>query len=387
MMTRLSHAVVLFALVLIGTPAEADRINTAAAEGAYQKHFCPVLAHELKLAQFDFACAPSTGTRETIERVRADARQLGYAQLDAFALLVKELSAEAAFTIVRHDDVRQCLYAVTRNPELTNWGDVSGNAARLRFILPAAESGSANTFNFLRAIDPGGIGKASEPRHAQSVESAIREALSAENTVSVFVQFPDPESEHFGLIQELGGHVVPVIDRAILRQEALGKKIYFAQETQVESPHWIKSSRKIVTACTPMLLFTGSAERVPAGKARKDHEDLIRTIVALNGAALLPEEGLFSKLLKRTKELTATSTEKILEATEQARAKARPYTDKAMEAARETAEQAKDAAGRASDVAKPYIDKSKEATQKAYDDAMRVAKELMEKKPQSPKND
>ena len=387
MKTSLTHVTALVALALLGTPAGADRINTGAADGAYQRHFCPVLAHELKLAQFDFACAPTAGTRETVERVRADARQLGYAQLDAFALLVKELSAEAAFTIVRHDDVRQCLYAVTRNPELTNWGDVAGNAASLRFILPAADSGSANSFDFLRAIDPSGIGKAPEPRHAQAIEGAIREGLSAENTVSLFVEFPDPDSEHFALIQALGGHVVPVIDRAILRQEALGKKIYFAQETQVENSRWIKSSRKIVTACTPMLVFTGSAERVAAGKARKDHEDLIRTIVALNGAALLPEEGLFSKLLKRTKELTATSTEKMLDATEQARAKARPYTDKAMEAARETAEQAKDAAGRASDAAKPYIDKSKEAAQKAYDDAMRAAKDLMEKKPQSPKND
>jgi hypothetical protein len=384
MQTGFTPAIGLVALALLGTPATADRINTGAADGPYQKHFCPVLAHELKLAQFDFACAPSAGTRETIERVRADARQLGYAQLDAFAFLVKELSAEAAFSIVRHDDVRQCLYAVTRNPELTNWGEVSGNAARLRFILPAAESGSANTFQFLRTLDPGGLGKAPEPRHAPSVESAIQEGLSAEDTVSFFVQFPDPDSEQFALMQKLGGHVVPVIDRGILRQEALGRKIYFAQETQVENPHWIKSSRKIVTACTPMLVFTGTPERVAAGKMRKDHEDLIRTIVALNGAALLPEEGLFSKLLKRTKELTATGTEKMLEATEQARVKARPYTDKAMEAARETAEQAREAAGRASDAAKPYIDKSKEAAQKAYDDAMRAAKELMEKKPQSP---
>jgi hypothetical protein len=389
MKRSLSHAIALVVLPLLGTPAGADQINTGAADGPYHKHFCPVLAHELKLAQFDFACAPSAGTRETIERVRADARQLGYAQLDAFALLVRELSAEAAFSIVRHDDVRQCLYAVTRNPELTNWGEVSANAARLRFVLPASESGSANTFQFLRAIDPDGLGKAREPRHARSVESAIREGLSAEDTVSLFVEFPDPASEDFALVQELGGHVVPVIDRTILRQEALGRKIYFAQETQVENPHWIKRARKIVTACTPMLLFTGRAERIPAGKTRKDHEDLIRTIVALNGAALLPEEGLFSKLLKRTKEVTASSTEKMLEATEQARVKARPYTDKAMEAARETAEQAKEAAGRASDAAKPYIDKSKEAAQKAYDDAMQVAKELMaKKKPQaSPKND
>ena len=115
---------------------------------------------------------------------------------------------------------------------------------------------------------------------------------------------------------------------------------------------------------------------------------LIRTIGALNAGALLPEESLFSRLLKRSKELTAASTEKLLQATEQAREKARPYTDKAMEAAREGAEQAKGAAERASDAAKPYVDKSKEAAQKAYDDAMKMAKELIEQKPQSPpKND
>ena len=318
----------------------------------------------------------------------AEPRQLGYAQLDAFAFLAKELEAEAAFTIVRHDDVRQCLYAVTRNPQLMNWGDVSANAERLRIILPAADSDSASSFQLLRAIDPAGIGKAPQVRHAPSIESAIREGLSAEATLSLFAQFPDPDSERFALIQELGGHVVPVIDRTILRQEALGKKIYFAQETQVENPQWIKSARRIVTACTPVLVFTGTADRVAGDKARKDHEDLIRTIGALNAGALLPEESLFSKLLKRSKELTATSTEKLLQATEQAREKARPYTDKAMEAAREGAEQAKGAAERASDAAKPYVDKSKEAAQKAYDDAMKIAKELLEKKPPSPpKND
>ena len=393
MRISLALRIILVAVGLIafgpgGTPAGANRINTGAADGPYQKHFCGVLAQQLKLAQFDFGCAPSAGTRETIERVLADPRQLGYAQLDAFAFLTNELKAEAAFTVVRQDDVRQCLYAVTRNPQLTNWGELSANARRLRIVLPAADSDSATSFQLLRAIDPAGIGKVSEVRHTASIESAIREGLSADDTVSLFVQFSDPDSERFALIQELGGHVVPVVDRAILRQEALGKKIYFAQETQVENPQWIKSARRIVTACTPVLIFAGSAERVAGDKARKDHEDLIRTIGALNGAALLPEESLFSKLLKRSKELTASSTEKLLQASEQAREKARPYTDKAMEAAKETADQAKGAAERAADAAKPYVDKSKEAAQKAYDDAMKMAKELMEKKPQSPpKND
>ena len=56
-------ALVLIALALGGTPAGANRINTGAADGPYQKHFCGVLAQHLKLAQFDFTCAPSAGTR------------------------------------------------------------------------------------------------------------------------------------------------------------------------------------------------------------------------------------------------------------------------------------------------------------------------------------
>ena len=374
-------------IAAIAAPAAASRINTGPADAPFQVNFCPVLAKQLRLAQFEFSCTPSTGTRENVERVLADPRQLGYAQLDAFVLASKELAAEQALSIVRQDDVRQCLYAVTRNPELTNWGEVAANAARLRFVLPAAGSGSAASFSFLRSLDPDGLGRAKEVRHTPSIETAIAEALSAEDTVSLLVQFPDPDSAPFHSITEQGGHVVPVIDRTILRQEVGGRKIYFAQETQVEGAEWTRSGRRMATACTPVLIFTGSAGKVAPEPARKDHEDLIRTIAHLNSGALMPEEGLFGRLLKRSKELSAASTEKMLEATEQARAKVRPYTDKAMETAKETAEQAKGAAERASEAAKPYLDKSKEAARKAYDDAMRIAKELMQKKPASPPKD
>lgn len=383
---KMSHAlaVAIGVVVAFETPASANWINTGAVDGPYHRNFCPLLANQLKLAQLDFACTPSTGTRENIERVLADPRQLGYAQLDTFHLISGQLRAQSALTIVRQDDVRQCLYAVTRNEQLTNWGELTANAQRLRFILPAAESGSSDTFQFLRSIDPNGLGRMQQPRHTPSIESAIREGLSAHDTVSLFVAFPDPDSAHFALIKELGGHVVPVIDRAILRQEAAGRKIYFAQETQVENPQWISSGRKIVTACTPMLVFTGSGDNVAQDKGRKDHEDLIRSVAALNARTLLPQEGLFSTLWKRTKELSASGTEKLLQATEQAREKARPYTDKAMETAKETAEQAKQATERAGDAARPYIDKSKEAAQKAYDDAMKMARELLEKQPEPP---
>jgi hypothetical protein len=377
-------AVTIGVLVAFGTPASANWINTGAVDQPYHMTFCPLLANQLKLAQFDFACTPSTGARENIERVLADPRQLGYAQLDAFHLISGQLRARSALSIVRHDDVRQCLYAVTRNPQLTNWGELAANAQRLRFILPPAASDSAVTFQFLRSIDPSGLGRAQQVSHTPSIRSAIQQGLSADDTVSLFVQFPDADSAQFALTTQLGGHVVPVIDRAILRQEAAGRKVYFAQETQVENPQWLRSGRKIVTACTPMLVFTGSADNVAQDQARNDHTDLIRSLAALNASALVPEEGLFSKLWKRTKELSASGTEKLLEGTEQARDKARPYTEKAMKTAKETAEQAKQATERAGDAARPYLDKSKEAAQKAYDDATKMARELLESEPEPP---
>lgn len=368
-------------------PAGANQVNTGGEAGAYHASFCPALAGQLKIAQFDYACTPSTGTRENIERVLGSPRQLGYGQLDVFALESRQLKAENALTIVRQDDARECVFAVTRNKEITNFGELAGNAARLRFILPPPGSGSAGTFQFLRSIDPEGLGRVKSVTSAATAEDAIREALAADDTVTLFVQFADPDSFRFELVRKLGGHVVPVIDRTILRQEVAGKKVYFAQETQVENPQWVKAGRKVVTACTPLVLFTGAPETVTGEQAKKDHTDLIRTIAALKPGSLLPQESLFQRLLKRTKELSASSTEKVLEVTEQAREKAKPYTDKALDAAKEASEQAKQAAERAGEAAKPYYDKSKEAAQKAYEETLRKAKELMEKskQPEEPK--
>jgi hypothetical protein len=366
-------------LVALALPAAASQINTGAEGGAYHASFCPVLKSHLKLAQFDYACTPSAGTRENVERVLGNPRQLGYGQLDVFVRESRALKGEGALTILRQDDARECVFAATRNKDVTNYGELSGFAGRLRFILPPAGSSSATTFQFLRSLDAEGLGRAKAVTNAASTEDAIREALSADDTVSLFVQFANPDSERFALIRRLGGHVVPVVDRTILRQEVDGRKIYFAQETQVEAAEWIRSGRKIVTACTPLVLFTGKPEQVQGEQARKDHADLIRTVGALQSGALLPEESLYQKLLKRTKELSATSTEKVLELTDQARDKAKPYTDKALETAKEASEQAKQAAERAADAAKPYYDKGKEAAQKAYDDALKAAKDLMDK--------
>jgi len=376
------------AVAALFAPANANQINTGDPTGVYHADFCPLLVGQLALAQFDYSCASSSGTRENMTRVAADPRHLGYGHLDVFARENRNMDA-GALTLVRQDDTRVCLYAATRNKRVSNWGELSAHAGSLRFILPPAASDSAATFEFLRGIDAEGLGRAASVAHALSAEEAIRQALSADDAVSLLVQLPDPQSTAFDLVRALGGHLVPVIDRAILRQAVAGRKIFFAQEVEIESAGWIRSARKLVTACTPVVVFTGRAERIAEEPARRDHEDLIRTAAAIKPPALLPEASLLGMALQRTKELSASGTERALELTEEARARAKPYAEKAMEKARKVGDQAKEVAERAGEAAKPYMDKAREAAQKAYEEAVRLGKELAgHSKPESsPKQD
>ncbi len=361
------------ALAAALAPARASQINTGDPIGAYHADFCPLLSAQLRLAQLEYACAASSGTRESMARVAAAPQQLGYAHLDVFALESRRGDA-SPFTLVRQDDVRACLYAVTRSKEVSNWREIVAHAGNLRFILPPEASDSATTFAFLRSIDPEALDRVRSVTYAATETEAIKQALSADDAVSLIVHLPDPDGAPLALVRRLGGRVLPVIDRAILRQAIDGRKIYFPQEVEVESASWVKSARKLVTACTPLVVFTGPPERIAGEPARKDHEDLVRTAAALKADKLMPEASMLGQALKRTKELSASGTEQVLALTEKVRVKAKPYADKAVEKAREVGDHARRVAGRTG-----------EAAQKAYEEALRLGRELTgQAKPETP---
>ena len=366
--TAFATAASLLALGAFAATAGANQINTGGADGAYNRTFCPELAGELKKSKFDYACTTSAGTKENMQRVAADARQIGFGQLDVMALEAEKMGGMSQFVKLRTGDVRECLFAVTRNKSVTNFGELAVQAEKLRFVLPPEQSGSAGSFAFLKQIDPEGLGKASQITYAASADDAVRQALAAEDTVTVFVQFPDPDNPRFKLIQDLGGHIVPVIDRAVLRQQVGGEKVYYPQETQVSNAGWLKSGQTVVTACTPMVVFTGAADRVTGDKAKQDHKDLIATVQALPADALVPQQSLFSRVWKRTKELSAQSTEQLVTLSETARQQAQPMMEKA-----------KEATAKAMEAARPTLERAKEMGSQAYEKARQEVKELMEK--------
>jgi hypothetical protein len=364
--------------MVIADPGAASRINAIEEPASIQERYCAELNAHLSRAKLNYACAPTPGMSESARRVRADPREIAFGQLDAFAREAAKVGDPEAFIIIRNDDVRQCLFAVTRHKDLQSFGELSVLAPHLRFFLPPQGSSSADTFRIVQNADAKGVGQAKSVEHAAKTEDAIRLALSAEDTVAFFVQFPDPESAPLKLVRELGGHFVPIIDREILRLQIDGRKLYFAQETQVANPDWLASGQKLVTSCTPMVLFTGHPAKLTDPASRQDHEDMIATARALRTDALLPQESAIARVLKRTKELSASSAEQLIRASEQARERVQPYI-----------ESAKEAADKALEAAKPALERAKELGIKALEKAREELKELTrpdDKPAEQPKN-
>lgn len=348
----------------------AANINTGGKNGAYHGQFCPLIKSALTKAQFKYRCKTSKGSRANIRRVTGEPKDIGFAQMDVYALETRLEGAQAIFKTIRSDIARECVFIVSKNKEFTNFGQIAANASKLHFILPPEQSGSTGTFEYLQNIDPQGLGRANTITYAKSTEAALDRVLSGndKNALTLFVQFPDPNNARFKKVSEAGGRFIPVIDRNILRQEIGGKKIYYAQETQIANSNWIKKGVKVITACTPMVLFTGTPDRISEVNDSKDHKDLIKTLAELPVKQFQPKVGFFSKLWRQSRELSGQGVDKMLEVTEEARKAAGPMMEKAKENAKPMMEKAKELGSKAVEKAGEMTDKVKEG-----------AKEMMKK--------
>ncbi|MGI9405254.1 MAG: hypothetical protein ACR2O4_02690 [Hyphomicrobiaceae bacterium] len=366
---HIACAATAIAAAALSTGVQAAQINTGGETGAYYSRFCPLLKDALANSRFKYECATSAGSRENMQRTISDPTDIGFAQRDIYAL-ERTMLGEELFTTLRDDGARECLFMVARNPDFTNYGQITGAASKLRFILPPEKSGSAASFEFLRQIDPDGLGLAREVTYADSTDEAIEKALSADDTVTLFVQYPDPANPRFKQIDKRGGQLIPVLDRNILRQQVSGEKIYFAQATDIVNPKWSKTTKEFVTSCTPLVVFTGTPERLTDKKAREDHADLVRTVKDMPTNVLRPKTGggFFSNLWRKTKKLSGESMEQLLELSDEAREKAGPMMERAKEASRDALERAGELAEDSLDRTKDLIDKAREKAEDFQND-------------------
>lgn len=366
-------------IVLAGSTAGAEpqttpppRIHTGGEKGSYHMSFCPQLAKALKASGIEYECLASEGSSDNMRRIAATPRDFGFAQLDVLSLERAQFDGGRAFQTVRTDDVRECIFAIARNPELKSFGDIAVRADELRFILPPESSGSAGTFRYLQSIDMD-LAHAGEVRHAGDADEAIRLALSADDTVAIFVQFADPENPRFQLVNRLGGHFIPVIDRNILAAHIDGQAVYFAEETAVTDARWTAKGTKVITACTPLVVFTGAEGRIADPTMASAHAKAVAAVRAVPTDGLRPKDGVLSTILKRTRELSATAVEKLVDVSSAAREKTKPLIDKA-----------KEATSKALEGAKPHVDKAKQSGTETLEKAKEAVKDLIEPAPGEP---
>ncbi|MBL8565505.1 MAG: YtxH domain-containing protein [Hyphomicrobiaceae bacterium] len=346
--------------------ADSQHIYTGGESGAYHTTFCPPLAAALAAEGHKHVCTPSNGTADNMRRIRTNPSDLAFGQLDLLAIEQASQGGSGAFTQIRSDDVRECIFAVARNEALATYGDIAARAEHLQFVLPPANSGTSATFRHLQSIDSD-LAAAGDVRYAASVDEAIRLALASDNAVALFVQFPDPDNARFRLVGDLGGHFVPVIDRAILDWKIRGQQIYHAQETEVAEASWLKGGTSLVTSCTPLVLFTGAAERLGDSEAAARHRKLIASLAAWPPDKMRPKGGLIASVLKRTRQLSAGAVEGLVDVSESARQKAKPLLEKA-----------KEATAKALEAAKPHVDSAKESGADTIEKAKETVKELIE---------
>jgi hypothetical protein len=321
-------------LTLAVLPATAQRIFTGGETGAYHRDFCPALSRELGTAgPTAYTCTASSGTKENMERVRSNPRDIGYGQLDVFTMESQTQSMGNALEVVRQDDIKECVFAVTKSKDITSFGELSAYAASMRFFVPPAQSGSAGTFQMLRSIDKNGLGRAGRVTNSQSVDEAIRIALSTDDGIAVFVQFPDPDNERFKLVRDLGGHFVPIVDRSIAAKTVAGQSVYTAQETRVQNGRWLEGGVRVNTICTPIVVFTGNPDRVREASEKRLHTDMIRTVRDLPIDQLIPRQSPFRAATARARDMTQEGRDRLYAYSARTRDRALPFIERMIERA------------------------------------------------------
>lgn len=301
-------------------------INTGGPAGAYHSTFCPPIPGVLANAYFQgYTCTPSAGTVQNIQRVLQQPTNIGFAQLDVFAREASQRPTEfERLSLIRTDIACEGLWMVTKNPDI-DFGRVLGLSRRIQWVLPPQGSGSTASFNYLRSIDPDGLGRVPDTNitymnDATSVLNRIADSTNGE--VGFFVQFADPRNANIKLIAERGLRVIPVISREILRANVNGTQVYQAQTFQLTQGGMFGiggRAQTATTACTPVAVFTGSPAAFPERNGQDDARELISRVQAVPRNSLMPQDNAMQAILNSATRLSQSAVDNAIAGVEAAR--------------------------------------------------------------------
>lgn len=303
--------------------ANPKAINTGGQNGAYHSIFCPPLPSVLSNAYFHgYSCTTSSGTVDNINRVLKQPTNIGFAQLDVFAREAQNRPEEfKRLSLIRSDLACEGLWMITKNPDL-DFGKVLGLSRRIKFILPAQGSGSVASFNYLRSIDPDGLGRVSDNNILNVADSTAvinYVANSTQGEVGFFVQFADPRNVNIKLLEEKKLVVIPVISREILQAKVNDQNVYQAQTFSMTESGFFTKGKQATTSCTPVSIFTGSPEAFSERNAQEDAKDLIERVKQIPSDTLLPKDTLIANIIKGATKLSQSALENAVAAVEAAK--------------------------------------------------------------------
>jgi len=308
------------------TQPGAKAINTGGAAGAYHGQFCPPIPGVLANAYFQgYTCMTSAGTLQNIDRVLAQPTNLGFVQFDVFAREAARRPAEfERLSVIRSDIACETLFMITRNPDL-DFGRVLGLSRRIQFVMPPAASGSAATFNYLRSIDPEGLGRVPDANitHVADATAVInRVANSTQGEVGFFVQFADYRNANIRLLAETGVRVIPVISREILRARVGDAPVYQAETVQLTQGGMFGiggRAQTVTSACTQVALITGSPAAFADRNGQDDARELVERVRAVPRENLLPRDNAMAAILRGATRLSQAAMDQAVAGVEAAR--------------------------------------------------------------------
>ena len=301
-------------------------INTGGPQGAYHSTFCPPLPPVLSNAYFQgYTCTPSAGTLQNIDRVLANPTNIGFAQFDVFAMQAQQRQPDfARLSVIRTDIACEGLWMVTRNPDLT-YGSILGLSRRIRFVLPAQQSGSTASFNYLRSIDPEGLGRTPDSNISYLADATAvinHVANSADGEVGFFVQFADPRNANIRLMVEKGLRVIPVVSREILRARVGDQSVYEVREFILSGGGFLGiggREQRATTACTQVAIFTGAPENFSDRNGQDDAREMIQRVRQVPRDNLLPRDDAMSRILRSANRLSQSAVEQMVSGVDAAR--------------------------------------------------------------------
>lgn len=330
-MKRLLLATTMLGLMATGSMAQtvspgSRAINTGGPSGAYHSTFCPPIPPVLANAYFQgYQCVPSAGTLENILRVVSQPTNIGFVQFDVFARELAQRPGELGrLSVIRSDIACEGLWMITRNPDL-DFGRVLGLSRRIQFVLPAQASGSAASFNYLRSIDPEGLGRAPDANitYLQDATAVInRIADSNQGEVGFFVQFADPRNANIRLMVEKGLRIVPVISREILRARVGDTPVYQAQSFQLSGGGFLNiggRAQTATTACTQVALITGGPESFSDRNGQDDAREMVQRLQQVPRDALMPQDNAIQAILRGATRLSQGAVDQAVAGVESAR--------------------------------------------------------------------